>query len=93
MARPRSIILSVARPMTTPAMRMERPECEPPPTSTMSVSPWTRRTCSNGTPSHSVTHLGEAGLVPLPARLGADDDVDLALGAHGHLGALARRRW
>ena len=26
-------------------------------------------------------HLGEAGLVALAARLGADDDIDTALGA------------
>ena len=30
--------------MTKPAMRIERPECEPPPTGTMSVSPWISRT-------------------------------------------------
>ncbi len=36
-------------PMTVPAWRIERPECEPPPTLTMSVSPRTIQTFSTGT--------------------------------------------
>ena len=39
--------------MTMLARRNARPECEPPPTETRSVSPVTSRTLSIGTPSHS----------------------------------------
>ncbi len=54
--------------MTVPAMRMERPECEPPPTLTTSVSPTTTLTDSTGTPSHSAATW--AKLVSWPCPLG-----------------------
>ena len=56
----------VALPMTMPAMRIERPECEPPPAATMSVSPVISRTRSNGTPSHSVTSCAKLVSWPWP---------------------------
>ena len=88
-SRPRSITLSVARPMTTPAKRMERPECEPPPTGTMSVSPCTRRTSSNGTPSHSLTHWVKQVSCPCPLD-SVPTMTSTAVRAHDHFGALAR---
>ena len=65
--------------ITMLASRMPRPEWEPPPNLTMSVSPVTSRTRSNGTPSHSVSELGEARLVPLAVGDRADHDVDEAV--------------
>ena len=41
--------------MTMLASRIDRPECDPPPSETMSVSPVTSRTLSKGTPSHSTS--------------------------------------
>ena len=55
-----------ALPITTPAMRIERPECEPPPTGTMSVSPWIRLISSSATPSHSATHWAKLVSWPWP---------------------------
>src|SRR5438034_478825 len=66
MRRPLSITASAALPMTKPAMRIERPECEPPPTGMMSVSPCTRWIDSNGTPSHSLTHCAKLVSCPCP---------------------------
>ena len=48
---PFAISSAAAFAITTPAWRMERPECEPPPTLTMSVSPMMMLTVSTGTPS------------------------------------------
>ena len=45
---------------------MPRPECAPPPTLTMSVSPVMSRTRSNGTPSHSVTSWAKLVSWPWP---------------------------
>ncbi len=45
--------------MTMPASRIERAECEPPPSLTMSVSLSLTWTSSNGTPSHSATHCAK----------------------------------
>ena len=67
---------------TVAAWRMERPECEPPPTLTTSVSPRMIFTVSTGTRSRSDDDLGEARLVALAARLRADHDVDAALRPH-----------
>jgi hypothetical protein len=47
-------------------MRMERPECEPPPTGMRSVSPWIRRIDSTGAPSHSATHCAKLVSWPWP---------------------------
>ncbi len=52
--------------MTMPASRIERPECEPPPTGTTSVSPVIRRTSSAGTPSHSVMSCAKLVSWPCP---------------------------
>ena len=54
--------------MTVPAWRMERPEWEPPPTDTMSVSPTRIFTCSTGTPIMSAATW--AKLVSWPCPLG-----------------------
>ena len=45
---------------------------------------------SNGTPSHSMMHLGEHGLVPLAARLGAERDGHAAVRQHLDDRALGR---
>ena len=47
---------------------MERPECEPPPTATRSVSPAISRTRSGSTPSHSAMSWGNAVSWPWPAE-------------------------
>ena len=47
--------------------RMERPELDPPPTATRSVSPVTRRTCSSSTPSHSARIWAKLVSWPWPA--------------------------
>ena len=52
--------------MTMLARRKARPECEPPPTDTRSVSPVTSRTLSSGTPSHSVTSCAKLVSWPWP---------------------------
>ena len=79
-ACPCAMISSVALPMTIAGHAASSgPECEPPPTCTRSVSPVTRRTRSNGTPSHSATQLREAGLVALAARQRADHHLDAAV--------------
>ena len=54
--------------ITVPAWRIERPECEPPPTLTMSVSPMMMLTVSTGTASRSATTC--AKLVSWPWPLG-----------------------
>jgi hypothetical protein len=50
--------------MVIAARRSERPECDPAPISTRSVSPVTRETQSAGTPSHSL--ISWAKLVSWP---------------------------
>ena len=75
--------------MTVPAWRMERPECEPPPTLTMSVSPRMMHLL-DGHLDHVGNDLGEARLVTLAARLRADHDLDPAVRLHLDLGALLR---
>ncbi len=91
MRLPLAISASDALPMTMPASRIERPEWEPPPTGTMSVSPWIRFTQSNGTPSQSVMSCAKLVRWPLSARQRADRHVDTAFGRHRDLGPLARR--
>ena len=54
--------------MTVPAWRIERPECEPPPTLTMSVSPRMMSTVSTGSASRSAATC--AKLVSWPWPLG-----------------------
>ena len=49
------------------ASRIERPECEPPPTDTRSLSSVTRRTLSAGTPSHSLASWAKLVAWPCPA--------------------------
>ena len=66
MRRPFSMISSDAFSMTMLARRNERPECEPPPTATRSVSPVTSRTLSIGTPSHSVISCAKLVSWPWP---------------------------
>ena len=61
-----AITASDALPMTMPASRIERPEWEPPPTGTTSVSPWIRCTQSSGTPSQSVTSCAKLVWWPCP---------------------------
>ena len=90
-ARPFSMIASEAVPTARLAIRIERAECEPPPATTRSVSCATKSTLSNGTPSHSVSKLREAGLVALTAVHRAEHQLDPALGRDGDLGALARK--
>jgi len=63
----RAMTLSLASPMTIPPMRIERAECEPPPTGTRSVSPVISWTLVKGTPSHSLTHWAKAVSWPWPA--------------------------
>ena len=77
--------------ITVPAWRIERPECEPPPTLTMSVSPMMMSTVSTGRCEQVGGDLREAGLVALAARLRADHHADAAFRLHRDLGALARR--
>ena len=67
--------------MVIEARRIERPECEPAPNLSRSVSPVTRRTRSLHDPEPVAEQLGEAGRVPLPARQGADHDLDQAVAA------------
>ena len=55
MRRPLAIRSSAAIDITVPAWRMERPECEPPPAFTTSVSPRMMLTVATGTPSRSAT--------------------------------------
>ncbi len=73
------MIASDALPMTMPAIRIERPECEPPPTGTMSVSPWISRIALERHAEPFGDALREARLVALAARQRADHDVDAAL--------------
>ena len=54
--------------ITVAAWRIERPECEPPPTLTMSVSPMMISTVSTGTASRSA--ITWAKLVSWPCPLG-----------------------
>ncbi len=62
--------------MTMLASRSARPECEPPPTDTRSVSPVTRRIASIGTPSHSLISCAKLVSCPWPLRHRADHDLD-----------------
>jgi hypothetical protein len=66
MCRPFSTIRSAALAITTPPSRMERPEWEPPPTGTRSVSPVMRRTWSISTPNHSTTNWAKLVSCPWP---------------------------
>ena len=86
-----SISSADALAITVPAWRIERPECEPPPTLTMSVSPMMMLTVSTGSAEQVGRDLREARLVALAARLRADHDVDPAFRLHRDLGALPRR--
>ena len=88
---PSAMTASDALPMTTPPMRIERAECEPPPTGTMSVSPWISRMPSTSTPSHSPTHCAKLVSWPWPLDSVPIDDVDAAFRLHVDLGAFARR--
>ena len=76
--------------MTMLPSRMPRPECVPPPTFTMSVSPAMSRTLLERHAEPFGDELGEARLVALAVGDGADHDVDAAVRVHGDLGALAR---
>ena len=78
-------------PCTTPPSRIERPECEPPPTGTRSVSPVIEAHLIGLHAEPLDDELGEARLVALARRQRADHHVDHALGPHGDLRALARR--
>ena len=78
---------------TVAAWRIERPECEPPPTLTTSVSPMMMLHALDRHVKQIGDHLGEARLVALPARLRADDDIDAAApGSHRDLRLLAAAR-
>jgi hypothetical protein len=57
---------------------MERAECEPPPSLTMSMLLSSTYTSSNGTPSHSATHWAEGRFMALSTGQRADDDIDPA---------------
>src|SRR5262249_52384523 len=63
---PRAISASDALPMTMPASRMDRPEWDPPPIGTMSVSPWIKFTQAKGTPSQSVMSCAKLVRCPCP---------------------------
>ncbi len=52
--------------MTTAAMRIERPECDPPPTGATSVSPVMRRTCASSTSNHSAMSCAKLVSWPCP---------------------------
>ena len=65
---PFSISLSAAIENTVAAWRIERPECEPPPTLTTSVSPSTMSTASTGT--YSSVEITCAKLVSWPCPEG-----------------------
>ena len=65
---PRAIISGAALAITVAAWRIERPECEPPPALTMSVSPMMTSMVSTGTASRSATTC--AKLVSWPWPLG-----------------------
>ena len=75
--------------MTMLPSRMPRPECVPPPTLTMSVSPVMSRPLDRHAQPF-VHQLREARLVTLAVGDRADDDVDAAVRVDGDLGALAR---
>ena len=68
MRRPLSTIWSDALAMTTPARRIERPECDPPPTEATSVSPVIRRTCRTSTSNHSAMSWAKLVSWPWPAE-------------------------
>ena len=72
---PRSISARLAIAITVAAWRIERPECEPPPTLTTSVSPMTMSMLSTGTDNSSDTTWAKlvswpwpAGCVPITMR-------------------------
>ena len=72
--------------MTTPASRIERPECEPPPTGTSRCRPGSRRMLSKRHAEPFGDELREAGLVALAGRQRADHDVDRAFRLHRDFG-------
>ena len=76
--------------MTMPASRIERAECEPPPSLTMSVSNLEDVDVVERHAEPFGDALGKRGFVALPARQRADHDIDPALRLHGDVGALAR---
>ena len=53
--------------MTTAPRRIERPECEPPPTDATSVSPVSSLTRSRPTPNHSAMSCAKLVSWPCPA--------------------------
>ena len=88
---PRATIWSEASAITTAPRRIERPERDPPPTATRSVSPVTRRTCSRSTPSHSARIWAKLVSWPWPADSVPRTSSIRPSGSHGDLRALARR--
>ena len=62
--------------ISEPASRMERSEWVPPPEASVALSPLTKLIASGRDAKLVGHHLAEAGLVALPARLRADDEID-----------------
>ena len=88
------ITASDALPMTTPPIRIERAECEPPPIGTISVSPWISLIAVHIDAEPFADALREARLVALAAGQRADRHFDAALPAsHRPLTIRAASRW
>ncbi len=87
---PFSMTASAALPMTMPASRIERAECEPPPSLTISVSLSMTLTSSNGTPSHSATHCAKVVSWLCPLESVPTTTSTLPSRLHGNVGAFAR---
>ena len=85
------MISTAALEKTVAAWRIERPECEPPPTFTtvgVAVDDF------DGLVRHMKqigNHLRKAGLMALPVRLRADHGIDTAIRMHLDLRLLLRR--
>ena len=75
---------------SVPAIRIERSECVPPPAVDHRGVAGDEPHLLRRDAELVGEHLGEARLVPLPARLGAGHDVDQTFGAHAHFDVLAR---
>jgi len=85
------MISADALPMTTPAMRMERPECEAAADRNDVGVALDQRDAIDRYAEPLADALRETGLVALAARQGADRDVDAAFRPHRDLRIFARR--